>query len=150
MSREGIFPTVLATLNDKSPILLNAAASVTAPEGMNGKTLRASTRNIASAPAVFFNLNKSLDFDLFNVGESFIKPFLYKIKLTMAPAASPAIETKSPVSKPKKAMFPAVIKALGKMPDMAITIFIIKLKTTASIGSAGNHSSNSSLIIITN
>lgn len=147
MNRDGIFPMVLAILNDNTPILLNAAASVTAPEGINGKTLRASTRKMASAPEVLFNFNRSLDFECLNWDDSFIKPLRYKTKLTIAPAASPAIETISPRSKPKKAIFPPVIKALGKMPDIAITIFIIKLTRTARIGFEGNRSSNKSCII---
>ena len=57
------------------------------------------------------------------------------------PAASPSIDTNSPVSKPKKTKFHAVINALGKMPNIATIIFMTKLTCTVSIGLLENQTS---------
>lgn len=51
MNNAGILPIVLAMPKGRSLILLNAAASVTAPDGTKGKTLSKTTMKNASGPS---------------------------------------------------------------------------------------------------
>lgn len=68
MNKEGIFPRVLTTLKESKPILLKAAVSVTAPEGIKGTILNRITREAASRPPVSFSFFRSR---LFNGLSSF-------------------------------------------------------------------------------
>lgn len=52
MSRDGIFPIVLAMEKFKILVLLIAPASVTNPDGMNGKILSAMMRKNAFTPLI--------------------------------------------------------------------------------------------------
>lgn len=49
---------VLAMPKGRSLILLYAAASVTAPDGTNGKTLSKTTKKYASGPSAFWSFEK--------------------------------------------------------------------------------------------
>lgn len=55
-------------------------------------------------------------------------PLRKRIKLIIAPAASPMINRISPILRSKAATVPAVIKALGRTPVIAAAMFIDMLK----------------------